>query len=269
MKDLLYSKDKGVARITLNRPESSNAFSVDMLESWIDALSDAKGDNDIKVVVLSGAGKSFCAGGDIRAMWSGKGFLNYDGAPRGPMRPLDYKNSLWELVQRVPLLLDDLDKPVIASINGHAMGAGLDMALMCDLRIASENARFAESYVNIGLVPGDGGAFLLPRLIGVAKALEMLWTGDVIDAQEAFRIGLVNRVVPADQLEDATMELASRVAARPELAVRTIKRLVYQGLRSDLRTALDRASSEMAILTATEDHKRALQSFLIQKGWLA
>lgn len=263
--DLLYTKENGIAYITLNRPESYNAFSVDMIKGWIQALSDAKSDNDVKVIVLTGSGKAFCAGGDIKAMRSGKGFLHYDGDVIGNGSPIDYKNSLWELVQRIPLLLDDNDKPVIASINGPAMGAGLDMALMCDLRIASDKAKFAESYVRISLIPGDGGAFFLPRLVGLSKALEMLWTGDTIDAEEACRIGLVNKVVPAEQLAEATRKMAQRLAEGPQLAIRMIKRLVYQGLKSDLRSALDRASSDMGIITATEDYQKALSAFFAKK----
>ncbi|MCL6634578.1 MAG: enoyl-CoA hydratase/isomerase family protein [Peptococcaceae bacterium] len=260
-KDILYTKNDGIAWITLNRPERYNAFSVNMIKSWARALLDAKADDDVKVVVVTGAGKAFCSGGDIKSMREGKGFLYSEEGSDGKPGPMDFKKSLWELIHRIPLILEDLDKPVIAAINGPATGAGLDMALMCDLRIASDKATFAESYVRMALVPGDGGAFFLPRLVGLPKALEMLWTGEMIDAGEALRIGLVNRVVPADQLEEATRELARKLAEGPQLSIRMIKRLVYQGLRSDLRTALDTVSSHMAVITSTEDHKEAVNAF--------
>jgi len=260
-KDILYSKGEGIATITLNRPESYNAFSVDMLQGWARALLDAGADDQVRVIVVTGAGKAFCSGGDIKSMQAGKGFLHHEGDTGGQLGPMDNKTSLREIIHRIPLILEDLDKPVIASINGAATGAGLDMALMCDLRIASDKAKFAESYIRMGLVPGDGGAFFLPRLVGLTKALELLWTGDMIDAGEALRIGLVNKVAPSGQLEQATREMALRLAEGPQLAIRMIKRLVYQGLRSDLRSALDTVSSHMALITTTEDHQEAANAF--------
>src|SRR5690349_6498785 len=151
---------------------------------------------------------------------------------------LDHKQWL-EVIHRVPLTLETLDKPVIAALNGVAVGAGLDMALMCDLRYAAAGTRFSEGYVKVGLIPGDGGTYFLPRLIGTARALELLWTGDFISAEDAERIGLVNRVVPADQLLAHVYELAARLASGPSAAIRTTKRAVYQGVRMDLRTHLD------------------------------
>lgn len=260
-KDILYTKDNHLAWITLNRPDSYNAFSVDMLQSWAKALADARDDENIYVIIVTGAGKAFCAGGDIKAMRDGKGFLHHDDPNAGEMGPMDFKNSLWGLIHRIAFLMEDIDKPVIASINGAATGAGLDMALMCDLRIASDQAKFAESYVRMALVPGDGAAFFLPRLVGLSKALELLWTGDMFDAAEALRIGLVDRVVPAAELEQATRELAGKLAQGPQLSIRMIKRLVYQGLRSDMRTALDTVSSHMSVITSTEDHKEAVHAF--------
>lgn len=264
---ILYSKEAGVATITLHRPERRNAFSTHMLEGWAWALNDAKKDEDVKVVIITGAGKAFCSGGDLKSLHEGKGFLYRESREKeSAPKPMDYKNSLWDLIHRIPLIMEDLDKPVIAAINGPAMGAGLDMALMCDLRIASDQATFAETYVKLGLVPGDGGAYFLPRLVGLSKALEMLWTGDVIDAEEALRIGLVNKVVPAGELEQATLGLAKKLVAGPPIAIRMIKRAVYQGLRSDLKTALDTISSHMAVVTNTEDHKEALAAFFEKRA---
>jgi 2-(1,2-epoxy-1,2-dihydrophenyl)acetyl-CoA isomerase len=167
-----------------------------------------------------------------------------------------------ESVHRIPLTLSTLDKPVLAAVNGSATGAGMDMALMCDLRFASAKARFSASYVKMGLVPGDGGAWYLPRLVGVAKALELLWSGDFIEAQEAERLGIVNRVLPEEELVAFTLEFARKLARGPQTAIQLIKRAVYEGLTLDLRTSLDLISSHMAVVTATPDHHEAVQAFL-------
>jgi enoyl-CoA hydratase/carnithine racemase len=172
------------------------------------------------------------------------------------------KRFLWDGVHRIVLTLEDLDKPVIAAINGAAMGAGMDMAIMCDLRVCSDKAKLAESYIMMGLVPGDGGAYFLPRLAGVSKALELLLTGDVISAQEALKLGIVNMVVPHERLMDETMKLAEKIAARPPLAIRMMKRAVYQGLTSTLRAHLDYISSQLSLLSETKDHKEAALAFL-------
>ncbi|MBL0385975.1 enoyl-CoA hydratase/isomerase family protein [Tumebacillus sp. ITR2] len=263
MSDLLFEVKDHIATITLNRPEALNAFSVPMIQAWVSALEECRDNDDIRVVVVTGAGRAFCSGGDVRAMREGKGFLaqgddEIDTYTTGLAR----KNSLWKLIQRVPLTLEQVDKPVIAALNGDAVGAGLDMALMCDLRVASDTARFSEGYVKLGIVPGDGGAYFLPKLVGMAKALELLLTGDRIDAREAERIGLVNSVVPAEQVLDEAYKLASKIAAQPPVAVRLIKRAAYQSQRTDLRTALDLVSSHMAIVTETEDHLEAVRALL-------
>lgn len=266
-KDIIYEKKDGIAKITLNRPQSYNAFSVDMLEGWYRALLNARDDEEVRVVILTGAGKAFCSGGDVKSMQAGKGFCHGYARERGEtISPREYKESLEKLVHRIPLALRDLDKPVIASVNGPAMGAGLDMALMCDIRIASDRAVFAESYINVGLVPGDGGAFFLPRLVGVAKALELLLTGERIDAAEALRIGLVNRVVPEKELEKESWELASTIAQKSPRVARLIKRLVYEGLSSDVKTALDTVSSHMAVIAVSDDHRKALEAFLKKRS---
>lgn len=261
--DVLYHVEEGIATITLNRPDQFNAFSLDMLKGWAYYLEKARDDDQVEVIVVTGNGKAFCAGGDVKTMNKGEGFIagvvpESDGAPRG----LQVKNSLMKIVHRVALTLEDIDKPVICAVNGPAMGAGLDMALMCDIRIASEKSVFAESYIKVGIVPGDGGAYYLPRLVGLAKALEMLWFGDRIDAEEALRIGLVNKVVPAEDLLKETMAYAKRLVESPTIAIRMTKRAVYSALKTDLRTALDMVSSHMAIVTESADHKEAVQGFI-------
>jgi len=249
-KHILYSVHNRVAQIILNRPDVKNAFSADMISLWEACLREAKQDDAVQVIVVTGNGDTFCSGGDIRDMAEGK------------LRSWGMKNFLWEGVHRIALTLEDLDKPVIAAINGAAMGAGLDMALMCDLRVCSDRAKLAESYIRMGLIPGDGGAYFLPRLVGTAKALELLLTGDILSAAEALNMGIVNRVVPHDALMEETMKLAKQIADKPPLAVRMMKRAVYQAQTSTLRAHLDYISSHMGLLTETEDHREAARSFL-------
>lgn len=269
MEHLLFDVQEGIATITLNRPEARNAFSIEMIERWVKALEECRDREDIRVVVLTANGKAFCAGGDVKAMREGRGFLERGEATLDThSTALARKNSLWKLIQRVPLTLQQVDKPVIAAVNGDAIGAGCDMALMADMRVVADTARFAEAYVKLGIVPGDGGAYYLPRLVGMPKALELLLTGDMIDAEEALRIGMVNRVVPAEQLLEETYRLARKIAAQPPVAVQLIKRAAYQSATADLRTALDLVSSHMAIVTETEDYREAVQALLEKRQGL-
>ena len=247
---VLYHTDGHTAVITLNRPEVRNAFSVEMIELWRRFLEEARVDPGVRVIIVTGHGDTFCSGGDIRDMAEGK------------LMSWGMKRFLWEGVHRIALTLEDLDKPVIAAINGAAMGAGLDMALMCDLRVCSERAKLAESYIMMGLVPGDGGAFFLPRLVGVSKALELLLTGEVISPREALEMGLVNRVVVHERLLEETMVLADKIASKPPLAVTLTKRAVVQGQTNSLRAHLDYISSQVALLSETEDHREAARAFL-------
>jgi enoyl-CoA hydratase/carnithine racemase len=247
---VLYRTEGHVSVITLNRPEVKNAFSPEMIGLWRQFLEEARSDHAVRVVIVTGNGDTFCSGGDIRDMAEGK------------LMSWEMKRFLWEGVHRIVLTMEDMDKPVIAAINGAAMGAGLDMALMCDLRVCSDRARLAESYILMGLVPGDGGAYFLPRLVGISKALEMLLTGDVIGPKEALDIGLVNRVVPHERLMEETMILARKIADKPPLAVSITKRAVYQGQMSALRSHLDYISSQNALLSETGDHREAARAFL-------
>jgi len=249
MSDLLYAVEDKIATITLNRPDKLNAFTGPMIDAWARALADAQADDAVNVVVVTGAGRAFCAGGDVGRMKEGK------------PTPLDNKNQLWENIHRVPKTLEAMDKPVIAMINGLAVGAGMGMCVMCDVRIAAAEARFSTGYVRVGLVPGDGDTYFLPRLVGAAKALELLWTADFIDAQEALRLGIVNRVVPAGDLAQQTRALARQIADGPQVPIRMIKRLVYQSLRLDLRTHLDLVSSHMAVVRDTLDHAEGVAAF--------
>jgi len=247
--ELRYEAKDRIATITLNRPDKLNAFTGSMIDGWARALGEAQADPDVNVVVVTGAGRAFCAGGDVARMG------------QGDPTPLDHKNQLWENIHRVPKTLEAMDKPVIAMVNGLAVGAGMGMALMCDVRVASDAARFSTGYVRVGLVPGDGDTYFLPRLVGTAKALELLWTADFIDAHEAERLGIVNRIVPADRLAEDTYALARRIADGPQVPIRMIKRLVYQSMRLDLRTHLDLVSSHMAVVRQTDDHKEGVRAF--------
>lgn len=247
---MLYRTDRNIATLTLNRPEVRNAFSPEMLSLWQQYLGQFREDKDLLVLVLTGSGDTFCSGGDIKDMAEGK------------LQSWDMKRFLWEGVHRIALMMEDLDKPVIAAINGSAMGAGLDMALMCDIRICSEKAKLAESYILMGLVPGDGGAFYLPRLIGPAKAMELLLTAEVLDPVNAEKMGLINRVVKHKDLMSETMKLAQSIAEKPPQAVRMMKRAVQQSLTSTLRSHLDYISSQVALLSETKDHQEAARAFI-------
>ena len=249
MSDLLYDVSDKIATITLNRPDKLNAFTGPMIDAWAKALAEAQADDSVNVIVVTGAGRAFCSGGDVGRMRETK------------PTPLENKNQLWENIHRVPKTLEAVDKPVIAMVNGVAVGAGMGMCLMCDVRIASDEARFSTGYVRVGLVPGDGDTYFLPRLLGPAKALELLWTADFVDAQEALRLGIVNRVAPTGDLAQQTQALARQIADGPQVPIRMIKRLVYQSLRLDLRTHLDLVSSHMAVVRDTLDHAEGVAAF--------
>ncbi|MFJ5562373.1 enoyl-CoA hydratase/isomerase family protein [Lysinibacillus xylanilyticus] len=258
MTDLLFEVQDHVATITLNRPNAYNAFSEEMIAKWIEALETVRDSEDIRVVIVKGNGKSFCAGGDIKAMQAGEGFFQSedDISSTGLAR----KNSLWKKIQRIPLLLEEIDKPVIAQVHGFAMGAGLDMALMCDIRIAAKSTKISESYINVAIVPGDGGAYYLPKLIGIDQALDMFWTARVLTAEEAKDKGVVTFVVEDHELEEYTLNYAKELASRPTTTLQFIKRAVYQSQRMDLRTALDYISSQMAIVTELDDFKEGVNA---------
>ena len=246
-----YDVADRIATITLNRPERMNAFTWEMTDAWADALIEAQHDDAVHVVIVTGAGKAFCSGGDIQGM-----------GERQDRTPLQRKEELAGHVQRIPLALEAMDKPVIAAVNGAATGAGMDLALQCDLRFAAASARLGETYVRVGLVPGAGGTWFLPRLVGTAKALELFWTGEIIDAAEAERLGIVNKVLPDDHLMTHVRDIAAKIARGPQLSIRFIKRAVYQGARIDLRTSLDLISSHYAVVSSSADHKEAVAAYL-------
>ena len=253
---VLYScDDEGIVTLTLNRPDMRNPLTdSDMLDAIIAALDRLESDPAARVAILTGAGKGFSSGGNLNAMKKGGGLND----PLPARTRGNYKRG----IQRLPLAFAALEVPVIAAVNGPAIGAGCDLTCMCDLRIAGESARFAESFVKLGLIAGDGGSWLLPRVIGWSKAAEMALTGDMIDAAEALACGLVSQVVPDAELMDAAKKLARRIAANPPHAVRMTKRLLWEGRRADLSTLLEMASAMQALAHATGDHGEAVDAFL-------
>jgi 2-(1,2-epoxy-1,2-dihydrophenyl)acetyl-CoA isomerase len=229
--ELLFTKANKIATITLNRPDKLNTFHDGMLADWAAALRECQADDAINVVVLTAAGRVFCAGGDLATMGRRDG------------------NPAWDMGHYIRQ-------------NVHPVArAGLDMALMADIRYAARSARFAETYIKVGLVPGDGGAFLLPRLVGLTKALELLWSGDFISAEEAERIGLLSKVFDDEKLMDETYAFAERLAQGPSIAIRLTKQAVYQCLRMDFLTALESITAPMGVAASTEDHREAVAAF--------
>lgn len=258
---VLYSVTGGTALLTLNRPERLNAINGPMLERWITCLEQAQSDRAVRTIVVTGAGRGFCSGGDVGKMAeTAPGAKESGQSGREGLSPLKIKESLRRGIQRIPLLLQRIDKPVIAAINGVATGAGLDVALMCDVRFAAAGARLGETYSKVGLVPGAGGAYFLPRLVGAAKALELFWSGELVVAAEALRIGMVNRVYPDDELLAKTLEFAEKIGNLPPLSIQLIKRAVYQGLNTDLATSLDLISSHMTVARSSRDHSEAISA---------
>jgi enoyl-CoA hydratase/carnithine racemase len=247
---LLFRVETGIDTIKIYRPEKLNAWTDEMLDEWLKALELCGTDSEIRVVVITGTGRAFTTGGDIG------GFTD-----KASQTPALIKARLHEGAQRLPRAIAGLDKPVLVAVNGVATGGGLDVALACDIRFAAESARFAETYARMGLIPGMGGAYFLPRIVGVAKALEMLWTSDSLDAQEAARIGLVSKVFKDTELMQGTYEFARRVADAPPLAVQLIKRVMRLGLDKDLGTALELVAANMPIVRTSDDHKEAISAF--------
>ena len=251
---LLYEKVGGVVILTMNRPEERNALSsIEICEEFEDRARSIERDHSVNAIVLTGAGTAFCAGGNIKKMRDRTGF-----APG--KTSIETRDNYRRSIHLIPKALCNLEVPTIAAINGPAIGAGLDLACMCDLRVASQTAVFAESFIKLGLVPGDGGAWLLPRIVGYSMAAEMALTGMQIDADEAKRIGLVSQVVDPSALLDKAMEIANRIAAMPGRTVRLTKRLLRDSSQLSLEHHLEMAGAFQSIVHETEDHREALDA---------
>ena len=250
--DIIYTEEGGIATMTLNRPNEMNALSPDMRKSIYEVVEKISKDKMVRVLIITGAGRAFCSGADVKSL------------AENANRPTNQKRSDKTGSGRVSvhILMQKCEKPIIAAINGVAAGAGLDLAMACDIRIASDKARFAEVYIRRGLLPVEGGIHLLPRLVGIDKACQLIWTGDMIDAREAERIGLVTTVVPHEELEIATRELAEKLAKTAPLAIQRAKRAIYAGLNMDLESSMNYIQPLMREIMQSEDHKEGIQAFL-------
>jgi enoyl-CoA hydratase/carnithine racemase len=250
-----YEKTGRVAIVTMNRPDARNAIgTLEDCQDLAGALMRANDDPEVSAVILTGAGKSFCAGGDLKAIRERTGI--------GPQSPpdatrLNYKRGVHSIIRA----LADVEVATIAAINGHAIGLGLDIGILCDMRIAGASAKMASSFVKVGIVPGDGGAWILTHAIGPMRAAELALTGDTIDAEEAQRIGLVSRVVPDEQLMAEARKLAERVAVNPPRAVRLAKRLLREAQHGRLHDVLELSAAFQALAHETADHKEAVAAF--------
>ena len=246
-KEILYVKDDGVATITLNRPEARNALNLTIREEILDAVNDVGQDESVKVLVMTGKGKAFCGGGDVKTM--------------GGITAIGGRERLRSL-HRIVRAIFNLEKPIIMGINGPAMGVGLSLALLGDIIIASEEARFACSFVKVALVPDCGLMYLLPRLIGLNKAKELFFTGKVVGAGEAEKMGLVNRVVPADELGSRGMEMAEELKNSPIKCIGMIKNLTHRGLSMDFDSFLESEAMAVGVAFQTKDHHEGIQAFI-------
>lgn len=254
---LLWEQDDHVLTLTMNRPEERNALSTpDIFDAFDEAFRRVAEDIEIRAVILTGAGPAFCSGGNVKQMYRKEGVAAGSSA--------DIRQTYKKSLLRLPKALWELEVPVIAAVNGPAYGAGCDLALACDLRIASDTARFAAIFAKLGMVPVDGGAWLLPRVIGPAKAAEMIFTGDTIDAQTALELGLVSEVTPVEELLPKAKDLAARIACNPPHAVRLSKRLLREAVNSSFSAAIEMSAALQAIAHHTEDHNEAVAA-LIEK----
>lgn len=236
---------------TLDLPAQRNPITGDdMVSAVVSAVADVNADSEVRCVILTGAGPAFSAGGNIKDIREGRGYFGAE--------PFHAAEGYRAGIQRVPRALHSCEVPLIAAVNGPAVGAGCDLALLCDLRIASTRATFAESFVKLGLIPGDGGAWLLPRIVGNARAMEMTFTGEAVDAATALAWGLVSQVVEPDDLLDAARALAARITVNPPLAVRMAKRLIREAQHQRLDDTLELSAALQALAHHTHDHKEAV-----------
>ncbi|MCK4645912.1 MAG: enoyl-CoA hydratase/isomerase family protein [Candidatus Aminicenantes bacterium] len=247
-KTLIYEKKENIGLLTINRPEKLNAISNELISELKKLLDEIEKDEDLRALILTGAGdKAFVAGADIKEL--------VDRDARLGRRVSQERQEVFSRIENLPV-------PVIAAVNGYALGGGLELALACSIRICSEKAQFGAPEVKLGIIPGDGGTQRLPRLVGLGRAMELILTGDFIDAQEAYRIGLVNKVLPQEELMDKAMELAKKIASRPPLAVRFAKEAVNRSQEGDAASGFALESYLHALSCTTEDKKEGVSAFL-------
>jgi len=249
MSHLLESVEDGVATLTLNRPESLNALSDEIRVGLLEAIARLGADDSVGCIVLTGAGRGFCAGGDVKTM--------------GDRNARGFEHRAAGIAQsgKIPMLMHTTPKVIIGMINGVAVGAGMAMALACDMRIAARSARFGTGFIKIGLSGDWGGTWSLTRLVGTARARELYFTGDMIDADKALSIGLVNQVAEDADLRETTMALARRIAAMPRIALGYTKHTLYAAETGDFTTVMDLEAFHQARCTQTEDHREAIAAF--------
>lgn len=249
--DIIYTKEKGIGTLTLNRPTKGNAYTRNMCDEIVAAIEEVRKDGEVKVLVIKGAGRHFCAGYD----------LDDFPPPREERHPLLSVTEEREGFHKIVRSLRGLDKPAIACVNGAAMAAGFVLALACDFRIASEKGRFGDASVRFGFASDEGLTYFLPRIVGIAKAAEVILLGETLDADNALRLGLVTKVVPEGELDNATQELATRLAEGSPIALRLSKRAVYSHAETDLDTALEDIALAAQIANETEDALEGVKAF--------
>ncbi|MEC9442100.1 MAG: enoyl-CoA hydratase-related protein [Myxococcota bacterium] len=252
--EILYEKDGAIATITLDRPDARNAWSEAMLPQMHTALATAMADRDVRAVILTGAGKSFCAGGDLKSMRDRTGMFEGD--------TIELRRKYERGLQDITRAFERFEKPIIAAINGAAIGAGLDLALMCDIRIGSERAKFGSTFASVGLIPGDGGAFLLTRAVGFSRAVELILTARVFDAEEALSIGLLHASVAPEQVLPLARERAEQIASLPAPAVQMAKVALYRTYTHDAESALQLTAALQSLVQHTKEHSDAVEAML-------
>ena len=253
---IILEKKDHVARLTLNRPDRLNAANPQMFSELNSALEDVGGDREVRALVLTGAGRAFCASADIKDERRDSDRL------LGHMEPYQIYEFIRSGPQGITLKLHQMEIPTIAMVNGLAVGDGFDWVLACDIRVGCEHSRFMNAFLQMGLVSNTGATWLYPRVLGVSRALELLYTADWLEAEEALRLGVLNRQVPYEELEAETMALASKIAGKAPVANRLVKGMVYRGLGQSLEEHLPEAAHAEILSLATEDHREALAAFL-------
>ena len=257
-KSVLYEQNKRIVTITLNRPDTRNALSGDIIDGLVDSFKKADRDKNVGCVILTGAGKSFSSGGNLQEI---KDMTTKDNMSQSQLEDW-YRFG----IQKIPLTMNSIDVPVVAAINGHAIGAGNDLCTMCDIRIAAEDAKFSESFLRIGIIPGDGGSWFLPKIIGLSRANEMILTCDVLNAEKALAWGLVSQVVSNEELLKKANEIATKIAEQPPEASRRAKRLLRMSQNVPLDKALEMAASQQSILQMMDDHREAIYALLEKRS---
>ncbi|MDX2276659.1 MAG: enoyl-CoA hydratase-related protein [Hyphomonadaceae bacterium] len=255
MSFVTYQKNDRIAVITLNRPESRNAIAkLEDCDELAEAFLKADADPEVSVVVLTGAGKSFCAGGDLKAIREKTGIGPRDAA-------VDTRANYRRGVHKVIETIAEVEIVTVAAINGHAIGLGLDIAVLCDLRVAAVSAQMASSFVKVGIVPGDGGAWILTQAVGASRAAELILTGDILTAEDALQLGLVSRVAPDGETLAVAQQMAERVAVNPAQSLRLAKRLLREARHGRLSDVLQLSAAYQALAHETDDHKEAVAAF--------